>query len=629
METGNAAPVNGPNKFEAWVQNWVLRYRFFWWIMCVIGAAIALTGFYPRFKLGEGNSWNLGRGLFFASVVVLPFALPLLKVYQGKVLHYRRQFKACGVFISLLVIFFYTYFSRRGEEQEQRQRGYGDILSLAGFAVMNFVLSLQKNYQFVEELMKFFLVELVVELTVSRWWFGFLGAMFSFLLIILSSCKEKHADSREEPSIDNITISVPEARMELVSPTSHDLTRLWNLNDKDQEFVRQLRRIFVTYINGWKDRIPELTMESQILTFDRTWREMEFLALPKDGMTSMRQIEMYSRNRREFLKLCKSELRPDRTATQMSTIKKCIKHFTIVFKVLIPNEQVFYHGIFGTSPFIKQCFMEFCSDVKKELVRAVHDEMSELMYSYEVFLTFQAIREFTAMWRALFPEDVSMLADMVELERKLGETTRDYFFREEEVPSEIGTSYSCEVHPITAQAMNRLHSAFKDKKILKSLLQTYPNGEVEILTKRKRLISRYIYWNINKLEASLESSFKKTYVYQLQGVSLMTNIIYIVKKAVEFEFDLSKEEDWAKEQILILERCFNQYYRHDPTELLDYFRQHNAKATGDKMLSMLDILKFVPSAASADVLRVKLIPNCEEFIKRFRALLAGDEGPPR
>ncbi|QHO22757.1 hypothetical protein HN51_046563 [Arachis hypogaea] len=168
METGNAAPVNGPNKFEAWVQNWVLRYRFFWWIMCVIGAAIALTGFYPRFKLGEGNSWNLGRGLFFASVVVLPFALPLLKVYQGKVLHYRRQFKACGVFISLLVIFFYTYFSRRGEEQEQRQRGYGDILSLAGFAVMNFVLSLQKNYQFVEELMKFFLVELVVELTVSR-----------------------------------------------------------------------------------------------------------------------------------------------------------------------------------------------------------------------------------------------------------------------------------------------------------------------------------------------------------------------------------------------------------------------------------------------------------------------------
>ncbi|XLT04874.1 hypothetical protein HN51_043623 [Arachis hypogaea] len=175
--------------------------------------------------------------------------------------------------------------------------------------------------------------------------------------------------------------------------------------------------------------------------------------------------------------------------------------------------------------------------------------------------------------------------------------------------------------------MNRLHSAFKDKNILQSLLQTYPNGEVEILTKRQALISKYIYWNNKKLEASLESSFKKTYVYQLQGVSLMTNIIYIVKKAVEFGFDLSKEQDWAKEQTLILERCFNQYYRHDQTELLDYFRQHNAKATGDKMLSMLHILRFGPSAVSAaEVLRKTLIPNCEEFIKRFRALLGGDEG---
>ncbi|XLR34316.1 hypothetical protein HN51_043624 [Arachis hypogaea] len=93
-------------------------------------------------------------------------------------------------------------------------------------------------------------------------------------------------------------------------------------------------------------------MESQILTFDRSRREMEFLALPKDGMTSMSQIEVYSRNRREFLKLCKSELRLDRSAIPMSTIKKCIKHFTIVFNILIPNERVFYHGIFGDSPFV-------------------------------------------------------------------------------------------------------------------------------------------------------------------------------------------------------------------------------------------------------------------------------------
>ncbi|KAL4336732.1 uncharacterized protein LOC107624745 [Arachis ipaensis] len=106
----------------------------------------------------------------------------------------------------------------------------------------------------------------------------------------------------------------------------------------------------------------------------------------------------------------------------------------------------------------------------------------------------------------------------------------------------------------------------------------------------------------------------------------MASIIYIAKKAVE-GFELSKEEDWAKEQTLILQRCFNQYGRQDQTELLDYFRQHNAEATGSSMLSMLDCLSFDASRVPVEFLVKTLIPNCEEFIKSFRALLDGNKGP--
>ncbi|KAL1329396.1 hypothetical protein AAHE18_12G037200 [Arachis hypogaea] len=95
-------------------------------------------------------------------------------------------------------------------------------------------------------------------------------------------------------------------------------------------------------------------------------------------------------------------------------------------------------------------FMEFCLALNKELVYTIQDEISALMNFSEVFLIFQIIHEFLVMWRSLFSDDVSMKDDMMELERKLGEAIRDYYFREDEVPSEIRISYSCEVHPITA-----------------------------------------------------------------------------------------------------------------------------------------------------------------------------------
>ncbi|XLR09903.1 hypothetical protein S83_037841 [Arachis hypogaea] len=111
------------------------------------------------------------------------------------------------------------------------------------------------------------------------------------------------------------------------------------------------------------------------------------------------------------------------------------------------------------------------------------------------------------MWRSLFPDDVSIKADMVELKRKLGKTIRDYYFRKDEVPSEIGISCSYEVHPISVRAMNRLHTVCNDVDNLEPLLRAYLNGEVKILNTRQVLVSNYIDWNIKKLEPSLVMFF--------------------------------------------------------------------------------------------------------------------------
>ncbi|XLS62435.1 hypothetical protein HN51_016663, partial [Arachis hypogaea] len=181
--------------------------------------------------------------------------------------------------------------------------------------------------------------------------------------------------------------------------------------------------------------------------------------------------------------------------------------------------------------------------------------------------------------------------------------------------------------------LNRLDIAFKDRDIIEPLLKTYPNSKVQV-REEWSLISHYIDWNINKLEASLESTLKKTYIYELQGVSIMANVNYILKKAYEFGFELTKKDGWLKEQASKIQQCFEQYYRENPTELLAFFKQHNVRVTEHSMREMLRLFNFNHllekqsySYQGELILLVNkgFVPNCENFLHRFRTLLNGNE----
>ncbi|XP_025658763.1 exocyst complex component EXO70A1 [Arachis hypogaea] len=662
METVDAFLTSGdrnkPNTFEIWVQSRVLQRPIFWWIVSIVGAVVGLIGFglssNLKHLLGDPKPWkNVGYTLFCVSVVVFAVVLHRLKG-PAKVLPYRRQFKACGVFLALLVIFIYT-FSRRGEEQEQQRKGHNDtpnnvqvagIVSLVGFVVMAFALSIQTNYGFVGELMKFFLEELMVELIKIRWWYGFFGALFSFLLIILHSCKEKHAegDVHQDP-IDNNTTLLLDIRTDSLStvrPTQDLFTlALLNLNKKDLELSQNLRRHLIGYINDWSDQIPEGIMQDQNFIKDRIRREVETLHLIVNQMTSRDHFEMdnwlvmvYIRSRKQFLLTCESELKSDNSTAQVSRIKKWIKYCNIVLKILIPNERVLCQQVFGEfSPISNKCFEQFCSQVKQDLLSFIQG-IPELMSSPEIALLFRIVRDLIVPeFHSLFPHNLSMTIEMIDLTKKLGEATRDYYFRDDDFPPEIENSHSCEPHPITIQVLNRLDIAFKDRDIIEPLLKTYPNSKVQV-REEWSLISHYIDWNINKLEASLESTLKKTYIYELQGVSIMANVNYILKKAYEFGFELTKKDGWLKEQASKIQQCFEQYYRENPTELLAFFKQHNEKVTEHSMREMLRLFNFNHllekqsySYQGELILLVNkgFVPSCENFLHRFRTLLNGNE----
>ncbi|QHO47270.1 Exocyst complex component [Arachis hypogaea] len=478
METVDAILTSGdrnkPNTFETWIQSRVLQRPIFWWIVSIVGVAVGLIGFglssNLKHLLGDPKPWkNVGYTLFCVTVFVLVIVLHQLKGSK-KVLPFRRQFKACGVFLALLVIIIYTFFSRRGEEQEQQWKGHNDtpnniqvagIVSLVGFAVMAFALSIQTNYGFIGELMKFFLEELVVELTKIRWWFGFFGALFSFLLIILRSCKEKHAegDVHQDP-INNNTTPLQDIRTDSLStvrPTQDLFTlALQNLNEKDLELSQNLRRHLIGYINYWSDQIPEGIMQDQNFIKDRIMREVETLHLIVNQMTSRDNFEMdnwlptmYFRSRKQFLRKCESELKPDNSTAQVSRIKNWIKYCNIVLKILIPNERILCQQVFGEfSPISSKCFEQLCLQVKQDLLSFIQG-IPELM-SPEIVLVFRIVRDLIVPeFRSLFTRNLDMTIEMFDLTKKLGEATRDYYFRDDDVPPEIENSHSCEPHPIT------------------------------------------------------------------------------------------------------------------------------------------------------------------------------------
>ncbi|KAL1370671.1 uncharacterized protein [Arachis hypogaea] len=556
------------------------------------------------------------------------------------------------------------------------------------------------NYEFVKELMDFFVEQLVVELTKIKWYYGFLGALFSFLLLIFQSCKEPsvpeeglipisrrdpdcinntthdlrqvtrrdfssvlgnttrdssplslaedHAgrDAHHDPIDSNTTpLLLPDTRTDSspLSPTQDRIIRA--LNEKDQELAGNLRGGLIAYINGWTDEIPVPIMKDTNFIRDTIKPTVEALRTIVTGMTATdeRVKELletgYKSSRIQFFVMCKSKLEPDKEAP-VSVIKKWIKHCNIAFKILIPNERVLCEEILGkSSPISQRCLMHFCSHVKQDILSFVQDDMPTLMDFPEITLVFTTVRdlivpEFQSL-QSLFPEEQFMTPEVVDLARTVGTKIRDHYFRDNDFPPQIDKSSSCEVHPITIKVMHRLGTAFKNRDNIEPILEAYPSDKVRVF-RGWSLITKYIDWNIEEFEASLEATINNAYDYELRGVSIMANVNYILKKAYEFRFELTEGDTWVKDQARKIQRCRNQYWDKQ-AELLAFLKHHNHNENATKASVVKEMLfsfgdgtlldkNYYPYDGMLEPFLVKaFVPNCEILVKRFRALLNGTE----
>ncbi|XP_020970545.1 uncharacterized protein LOC107622504 isoform X2 [Arachis ipaensis] len=113
----------------------------------------------------------------------------------------------------------------------------------------------------------------------------------------------------------------------------------------------------------------------------------------------------------------------------------------------------------------------------------------------------------------------------------------------------------------------------------------------------------------------------------------MANVNYILKKAYDFRFELTEEDDWVKDQAWKIQRCRNQYWDKQ-AELLGFLKQHNENATQasvKKMLFSFGENMFLDNNTYANDEELELsmvesfIPNCESLVKIFCALLNGNQ----
>ncbi|KAL4396366.1 hypothetical protein AHAS_Ahas01G0084700 [Arachis hypogaea] len=228
-----------------------------------------------------------------------------------------------------------------------------------------------------------------------------------------------------------------------------------------------------------------------------------------------------------------------------------------------------------------------------------------------------------------------MTPEVVDLARTVGTKIRDHYFRDNDFPPQIDKSSSCEVHPITIKVMHRLGTAFKNRDNIEPILEAYPSDKVRVF-RGWSLITKYIDWNIEEFEASLEATINNAYDYELRGVSIMANVNYILKKAYEFRFELTEGDTWVKDQARKIQRCRNQYWDKQ-AELLAFLKHHNHNENATKASVVKEMLfsfgdgtlldkNYYPYDGMLEPFLVKaFVPNCEILVKRFRALLNGTE----
>ncbi|XP_058758434.1 uncharacterized protein LOC131631685 isoform X2 [Vicia villosa] len=446
-----------------------------------VGFASAVVGLVSYALSSSFNylfgSWNLLKVFLYC---IFSFFISLM-IFFAKLLQHSTslRFKAHTAFLVLAITSAYSFFF------DKKVNGKPDLYSLisyAAFAIMSLSLSRQTHFGFEIDLLYFFLGCLIVLLMKIKLQLFFVGAGFSYSLIILRSsfssidagANNPHSDlqngnsvvlsiaSLQLTSTDTASATSSANNSSIGSPQLVITADISNMMEQLQTFVTELRRensnfiqMVLEYVKKYVEEYSELVVTDTNFMMDalkpETIKGLEETA--KVMMSSGFEkdfSDVYIDCRRECLneclmhrlfglqKLSIEDIHNMPWNVLEAQIEKWIKTFNITLKILFPGERRICDRIFfGSSSAADFSFVEICRESTIQLLSFAQSVASGSHSPDRLFKMLEVLETL----RDLIPEIESFFCDEYSVSlrneanttrKKLEEAIRDIFIQLEE-----------------------------------------------------------------------------------------------------------------------------------------------------------------------------------------------------
>ncbi|KAK7276046.1 hypothetical protein RIF29_17177 [Crotalaria pallida] len=573
--------------------------RFVGFVSSVVGLLCYALSSSFNHLFGHWNFLKIFIYSCFSFIII--FMTMFAKVWQFSTS--STLFKTRMAVLVLLATTVYSYFYDKAVNQ--KPDAY-IVISCAAFAFMSLSLSKQSQCGCEVDLLNFFLGCLTLLLMKINLWLFFVGAGFSYSLIILRSSLD--ATPQSGFSEDYIAIQVDSQEVNTNSAIQVDSQHI-NTESANQMDSQQVNGALT--MTQFEACVSELKREDWniIHKFDMylgnlgkieaaTDENLLIDLLPPETINSLQETvklmvaadfeeeccHVYSNCRKQFLQKSSFQFQLtkfDSDEFLYSAIQNWIRSSQIALRILFPCERRLCQNIFyGFSSAVDLSFMETCRELTNDILSfpnklaierySLDDSGSYLdMILSSCLQVFRTLGDFIPEFESVFSDDyiysVSLKNEAISSWKRLGETIRLIFMELEshlcrdvaQKPAPNGG-----IDPVTHHVKSCLGAVFDGRDALEQVFKEYPipmvaDGNREPKTSSfSNLIARIMELLYNNLEAKSKNSAEPALGY----VFLMNNYKYILFSG-KYDLETILGNDWFIKHTTKMQQNLEDYQR--------------------------------------------------------------------
>ncbi|KAK7276064.1 hypothetical protein RIF29_17196 [Crotalaria pallida] len=652
------------------IQRWLMQtvvWRFVGFVSSVVGLlCYALSSSFNNL-FGHWNFFKIFLYFIFSFIVI--FMTLFAKVWQFSTSSTLLKTRMAVLVLKTTTVYSFFY--------DKAVNGKPDVyivISCVAFAFMSLSLSKQTQCGCEVDLLNFFLGCLILLLMKISLWLFFVGAGFSYCLVILRSCSDITLQSEyfelqdhiaiqvdSQEANDNSVVQVHSQQEDLpamtldVSAVTHQVgTRvdsplmpqlvacIKELKKKDLIFSIALR-VYAYERKNLKGEEERRLM--QLLTeYNMDSVQIINSLMARDAGYEKECCRVYNSCRREFLEKCLKimflDFNNEKDSVKVKT-EKWMEASNIALRILLPSERRLCNGIFfGFSSAADHSFLEICKEFTISLLSFPYNlavrscSWNQFCCSLKVFQTLSdLIPEFEALFSDVSP---SLMNEATTIRKRLREAIRENFMEllnricSEKVQKDTPNGG---IDPISHHVKRCLIVVLEGRHTLEQVLNEYPTvGDRKGTSSSLPIQMEQV---MELLDSNLEARSKNYTDPALGYLFMMNNCSYIVQRVKDNELATTLGDDWIKKHTTKFHKNLKDYQRtwDKVLNILKMEGNESAESMKKKLklfnkefkeMCIVQSTWFVLDEQLREQLRIciqdNLLPSYGNFIWRFQNL---------